>query len=233
MVNTPEGPTRPIVHAVYHPGGGRPLPTVVAIHGHGANGFDLLGLAPYLAEAAGDEGLLVICPQAEFVLQPGAPSFTWFETQPGGRPGQRTPEEFERVALDLAAFVETAVPSYGGDPERVVLLGFSQGGTLAYRLGLGAPSRYRGIATLSTWMPPEAEEHADRDGSASLPILIQHGTEDPLVDVERARDTLNRLVAMGIEPEYHEYPMAHEIRPSSLGDLTAWIGRVLRTPPRA
>ena len=36
----------PNVHTVYHPGTEGPLPTVIAIHGHGANGFDLLGLAP-------------------------------------------------------------------------------------------------------------------------------------------------------------------------------------------
>ncbi|MDA1010403.1 MAG: alpha/beta hydrolase-fold protein [Chloroflexi bacterium] len=214
------------VHAVYHSGDAGPLPTLVAIHGHGANGFDLLGLAPYLAGGR----LLILCPQAEFVLQPGALSYTWFDAQAGERPGQRSPEEFERVAGTLQAFVDVAVPRYGGDPQRTALLGFSQGGTLAYRLGLGAPGRYRGVAALSTWMPPEAEEQADRDAAVALPLLIQHGTEDQLVTVDRARDSRDRLVAMGLAPDYREYSMAHEIRPSSLGDLTQWLERVLNLP---
>ncbi|MDA0815254.1 MAG: alpha/beta hydrolase-fold protein, partial [Chloroflexi bacterium] len=165
----------PIVHTVYHPGAPGPLPTVVAIHGHGANGFDLLGLAPYL----GGGQVLVICPEAEFVLQPGAPSYTWFEVEPGGRPGQRSSEEFERVATKLTAFIESAVPSYGGDPLRTAILGFSQGGTLAYRLGLGDPDRYRGVAALSTWLPPEVDPLVDRAQPSNLRMIVQHGTEDP------------------------------------------------------
>src|SRR5690606_29517824 len=76
-------PATSIVHATYHPGTPGPLPTVVAIHGHGANSFDLLGLAPYLVGGRA----LVVCPQAEFELQAGALSYTWFEGMPGGRPG--------------------------------------------------------------------------------------------------------------------------------------------------
>ena len=54
--------------------------TLFAFHGHGAHGQDLLGLAPYLAGGR----IQVICPEAEFVLQPGALSYTWFERGPGG-----------------------------------------------------------------------------------------------------------------------------------------------------
>lgn len=214
-----------VVHTVYHPGtpGPDPLPTVVAIHGHGANGFDLLGLGPYLAAGR----VLVICPEAEFVLQPGLLSFTWFETAP---PQRRTEREFERVATALDEFLVEAVPRYGGDPRRTVLLGFSQGGTLAYRLGLAAPERYRGVAALSTWLPEEAEERADRKGIAAMPLLVQHGLDDPMIAVDRARDSRDRLHALGVPVDYREYPMAHEIRPDSMRDLSTWLECVLDLP---
>ncbi|MCA9856110.1 MAG: hypothetical protein KC458_02405 [Dehalococcoidia bacterium] len=213
----------PIVHTVYHPGAEGPLPTVVAIHGHGANGFDLLGLAPYLGQGR----VLTLCPEASYVLQPGLLSFTWFDTVP---PAQRSEREFERVAASLREFIDWAVPAYGGDPERVVVLGFSQGGSLAYRIGLGEPRRYRGVAALSTWMPSEAEAHADRENLEALRMFVQHGSDDPLVNVDRARDSRDRLVALGVEPIYHEYAMAHEIRPESLSDLNGWIEEVLDLP---
>lgn len=215
--------TPPIVHTVYHPGTEGPLPTVIAIHGHGANGFDLLGLSPYLAQGR----VLTLCPEASYVLQPGLLSFTWFDTIP---PQQRSEHEFERVAKSLVDFVDWAVPTYGGDPERVVVLGFSQGGSLAYRLGLGEPRRYRGVAALSTWMPEEAEAHADRDALDDLRLFVQHGSDDPLVSVDRARESRERLVALGVTPIYHEYAMAHEIRPESLSDLNAWLEEVLDLP---
>lgn len=214
-----------VTHTVFNPGtpATGPLPTVVAIHGHGANGFDLLGLGPYLAGGR----LLVICPEAEIVLQPGALSFTWFETAP---PARRTAKEFERVTTRLRDFIAEAVPRYGGDPERIVLLGFSQGGTLAYRLGLGEPGRYRGVAALSTWLPEEAEEHADREQVPTFPLLVQHGTNDPAIAIDRARDSRDRLLALGATPqhmEYVEYSMAHEIRPESMAHLSGWLERVL------
>lgn len=216
-----------LVHAVYHPGtpGPDPVPTVVAIHGHGANGFDLLSLGPYVAAGR----VLLLCPEAEFVLQPGLLSFTWFESAP---PQRRSEREFERVSGLLDEFITEAVPRYGGDPSRTVLLGFSQGGTLAYRLGLAAPERFRGVAALSTWLPEEAESHATRGQPlASLPLLVQHGTEDPLIAVDRARDSRDRLTGLGLTPDYREYPMAHEIRPESLRDLSEWLERVLDLPP--
>ncbi|MEX2373277.1 MAG: alpha/beta hydrolase-fold protein [Dehalococcoidia bacterium] len=216
-----------MVHTVYHPdtpASGGPLPTLVAIHGHGANAFDLLGLGPYIAGGR----VLLLCPEAEFVLQPGLLSFTWFESAP---PARRTEREFERVTAALRDFITEAVPRYGGDPDRTALAGFSQGGTLAYRLALGDPARFRGVAALSTWLPEEAEAHADREALAALPVLVQHGADDPMVDVTRARESRDRLHALGATPDYREYPMAHEIRPEALRDFSDWAGRVLGLPP--
>lgn len=212
------------VHALWRPrAASEAVPTLFAIHGHGAHAMDLLGLAPYLAGGQ----VQVICPEAEFVLQPGMPSYTWFERD---AEGNRPPEEFERVAASLASFIEDAVERYGADPSRTAILGFSQGGSLAYRLGLAQPSRFAGIAALSTWLPDEAIEAAsdDREALAALPVLVQHGTEDPLVRIERGRDSKERLEALGVRPEYHEYPMQHQIAAESLQDLSAWLERVLR-----
>ncbi|GMU40859.1 MAG: phospholipase [Chloroflexota bacterium] len=207
----------------YHPGTPGPLPTVVAIHGHGANGQDLLGLGPLLAGGR----LLVICPEAEFTLQPGMPSYTWFRRDDAG---QRTPEEFERVARLLHVFVDEAVTKAGGDPARVVLLGFSQGGSLAFRLGLAEPARWRGVAALSTWLPDEAVTAADPSALGSLPLLVQHGSTDPAIEVARARSSRDRLEEIGAKPDYREYSMGHQIGPESLTDLSRWLERVFALP---
>ena len=96
-----------VTHSVHHPGNITDntglLPTVVAIHGHGAHSQDLLGLAPFLANGR----LLMICPQAEFMLQPGLPSYTWFE--PTGTDLKRSPAEFERVAERVSDFIIEAL----------------------------------------------------------------------------------------------------------------------------
>jgi len=216
-------------HGVWHPGVEGPLPTIIAFHGHGAHGQDLMGLAPFL----GGGRSLLLFPEAQYLLQPGMLSYTWFNAT---RDLRRTPAEFERVVGLVLEFIEEALPRYGGDPERVALLGFSQGGSIAYRLGLGDPKRWRGVAALSTWLPEEAEATgvpAGPEALASLPILIQHGTQDPMIALDRARDSKTRLEAIGGRPDYREYPMAHQIGNESLRDLALWTQRVLDVTPDA
>ena len=214
-------------HGVWHPGGDGPLPTIIAFHGHGAHGQDLMGLAPFL----GGGRSLLLFPEAQYVLQPGTLSYTWFNTSGDLR---RPPEEFERVVGLLHEFIEVALPRYGGDPERVALLGFSQGGSIAYRLALAEPQRWRGLAALSTWLPEEAEaagHAADAAAVAALPMLIQHGVQDPMIALDRARDSKTRLEALGAKPDYREYPMGHQIGNESLRDLALWTQQVLDVTP--
>ena len=219
-----------VTHSIWHPGYSEEdndlLPTLIAIHGHGAHSQDLLGLAPYIANGR----LMMICPEAEFMLQPGMPSYTWFE--PAGPDLSRTPEEFERVTTRVSEFISEALSKYGGDPDRTVVLGFSQGGSLAYRLGLGEPDRFAGVAALSTWLPEEAENAADKSDSAlaALPVIVQHGKSDPAIAVERGQNSRDRLESLGVQPEYHEYEMEHQIGAASLVDLSTWCQRILDIP---
>lgn len=221
-----------LTHSVWNPGysedGDGLLPAVIAIHGHGAHSQDLLGLAPYLANGR----LLMICPEAEFMIQPGMPSYTWFE--PSGPDLSRTPEEFERVSTRVSDFISEALTKYGGDPARTVILGFSQGGSIAYRLGLGEPGRFAGIAALSTWLPDEAEAAAaaaDQTALVAQPLIVQHGTNDAAIAIDRAQHSRDRLQALSEHLEYHEYAMEHQIGAESLADLSAWCERVLGLPP--
>lgn len=216
-------------HGVWHPGGDGPRPTIVAFHGHGAHGQDLMGLSPFL----GGGRSLLLFPEAPFLLQPGMLSYTWFESSGDLR---RTPEEFERVTGLVSEFIDEALQKYGGDPDRVALLGFSQGGSIAYHLGLTQPSRWRGVAALSTWLPEEAEaagHSADADALAALPMLIQHGTQDPTIALDRARDSKTRIEGLGMKPDYREYPMGHQIGNESLRDLALWTQQVLDVTPDA
>jgi phospholipase/carboxylesterase len=118
----------------------------------------------------------------------------------------------------------------------VALLGFSQGGSIAFRLGLSEPQRWRGVAALSTWLPEEAEAAGRSAGHAAivaLPVLIQHGTQDPMIALDRARDSKTRLEALGVKPDYREYPMGHQIGNESLRDLARWTEQVLGVTPEA
>jgi phospholipase/carboxylesterase len=61
------------------------------------------------------------------------------------------------------------------------------------------------------------------------PIFVAHGTRDAVIGVDAARETVSFLEAEGYSPEYHEYPMGHEIAQRTINDAAEWIRRVL--PP--
>jgi phospholipase/carboxylesterase len=73
----------------------------------------------------------------------------------------------------------------------------------------------------------------ERGPAGTLPLLVQHGADDPMISVDRARESRERLNALGATPDYREYPMGHEIRPDSMRDLSQWLERVLEIPSLA
>ena len=77
---------------------------------------------------------------------------------------------------------------------------------------------------LSTWLPPAILDSAPNLAAAQqLPILVQHGSRDELVEVGRARQSVEALRPLRLAVTYREYEMGHEINGRSLTDLSAWI----------
>ena len=113
---------------------------------------------------------------------------------------------------------------------RIVLAGFSQGGAMALHTGLRHPERLGGIIALSCYLPlgdtlaVEASP-ANRD----VPIFMAHGTHDPLIPVSRARDSRDRLLALGYRVQWREYSMAHAVCAEEIADLSEWLRQVLGT----
>jgi phospholipase/carboxylesterase len=215
-----------LLHTAHVPAGDGPFPTILALHGWGANGHDLLGLAPYLHSGR----LLVLCPQGStsVPLGGGMAGYGWFPLVPGVPPN---PVEFAQASVGLREFLDQAVAAYPVDRKRLVVAGFSQGGVMAYDLALRQPERFRGLAALSSWLPePLAAALPAHDGRRDFPVLLQHGTEDSLVEIEKARQSRRLLEEMGTRLTYREYPMAHEIRPEGLRDLDSWLTEILVVP---
>jgi phospholipase/carboxylesterase len=209
-----------LVHAVHEPEGDGPFATLFALHGWGANALDLLGLAPALLGG----NLLVIAPEGPIRLPigEGAYGHGWFPISAGG-PLDRSAFEAGRKALD--EFLEQARQRYPVDAARQLVLGFSQGGVMAYDQALRHPDRYAGVVALSSWLPAElARSYLALPAHQLLPTLVQHGTNDELVPIERATETFRLLRELGVPVTFREYPMGHEISLESLRELDRWLG---------
>ncbi len=213
-----------LLHAIYEPAGDGPHPTVVALHGWGANAMDLLGLAPYLA----DGRFLVICPQGPVEVPTGGPpGYGWFPLTAGGPVDV---DAYARGVDALRTFVEAAQKRYPIDPRKIVVLGFSQGGVMAYSLALANPQRYAGLVALSSWLPETLAAQIPSADRGGLQTLVHHGSSDPMIQVERARESVEVLRRMGVPLAYREFGMGHEINGESLTDLVRWLEDKILSP---
>jgi phospholipase/carboxylesterase len=215
-----------LMHTAHVPAGDGPFSTIIALHGWGANAHDLMGLAPIL-----DAGRsLMLCPQGpvEFQAGPGVVGHGWFPLSSGGPPD---PAEFQAGVDAIAEFLDEALPKYPVDHRKTVLLGFSQGGVMAYDLALRNPGRYAGLVALSSWLPSGlAESIPTSPDLENLPTLVIHGTEDPMIPVDMARQSRDGLAKLNVPTTYREFGMGHEISQDALRELLTWLDEKVMHP---
>lgn len=212
-----------LFHVLQRPAGPGPHPTIFALHGWGANAHDLFGLSPHLLGGQA----LVICPQGPVEVPmggPGARGYGWFPISGGRAPD---PAAMVAASFQLRAFVDAAKQAYPVDPAEIYVLGFSQGGVMAYDLALGSPAEFKALVALSSWLPAElAARFRSTPAHAALPTLVIHGERDPMIPIARAHESRARLEALGITVAHGEYAMGHEINAQSLRDMAGWLAGV-------
>jgi phospholipase/carboxylesterase len=113
----------------------------------------------------------------------------------------------------------------GIPPARIVLAGFSQGGAIALATGLRRAQPLAGLVALSTYLPLATVSIAESTIAArTTPVFMAHGSFDPVVPETLGRSSRDALLALGVNVEWHSYPMAHQVCPHEVQALTAWLG---------
>jgi phospholipase/carboxylesterase len=212
-----------LIHAAFEPAGDGPHPTIVAFHGWGANALDLMGIAPYVAEGR----FAMLCPQGPMEVPIGPlRGYGWYPIMMGSPPDAATVQK----AVDEAdQFIAAALARYPIDRRKLVILGFSQGGSIVYNLGLRDPEKFAAMVAISSWFPEQLTAQAkNTDALQQLPTLVQHGRADDLIEIARARESVEALRALKVPLTYREYDCGHEITAEGLADLSRFlIDRVL------
>jgi len=216
-----------LIHCVYEPAGEGPHPTMLALHGWGANALDLLGLAPHIAGGR----FRLICPQGplQTPIGPGMIGYGWFPLRMGG---ETDVGAIITAREQLREFLDVCMERYDIDARKLVLLGFSQGGGMAYSLGLSQPERFVAMCVLSSWLREEMLAQFEvGEGVNALSTLVQHGARDELIELARAEHSIELLKKLEVPVDYKQYNMGHEINSQSLGDLSSWLESKVLTSP--
>lgn len=196
-------------------------PTLIFLHGRGADEEDLLGLAPSL-----DPDLFLISVRAPFPF-PASGGFTWYDV---GTMGTPEPETFASSYDRLTAFVGDCIRSYPVDRRRLFLFGFSMGTVMAFSLALTQPDQFRGIVANSGYIPEGTNLTFRWEELQYTDIFLAHGTHDPVIPITAARRAQELLSRSNAHVTYREYPMMHQISEESLTDIAAWMSPRLRPP---
>jgi phospholipase/carboxylesterase len=206
-----------------------PTTAVIWLHGLGADGYDFVDIVPALRLPASLAVRFVFphAPMRAVTINQGMVMRAWYdvrndagarrEDEPGVRASQR------QIEALIAREKTRGVPA-----GRLVLAGFSQGGAMALHTGLRHPDRLAGIMALSCFLPL-ADTLAAEAGAANrdVPILMAHGTQDPLIPLARARQAHQVLTGLGYPVEWHEYPIPHSVSEAEIRDIAAWLARCL------
>jgi phospholipase/carboxylesterase len=195
---------------------------LVLLHGRATSEDDLY---PLLDALDPNRRLVGVTPRAPLSLPPGG--YHWYVVPRVGYPDPKT--FFDAFAL-LSDWLDSLPEALGVPWDRTVLGGFSMGAVMSYSLGLGpARSAPAGICALSGFIPTVAGFDLELSGRDCYPVAIGHGTEDPIIGIEFARDARARLEASGCDVLYREAPIGHGVDPAFLPELAGWVQE--RTPP--
>jgi phospholipase/carboxylesterase len=203
--------------------------TVIWLHGLGANGHDFEPIVPELNLSArlGVRFIFPHAPSRPVTVNGGMVMPAWYDilsmTLEREVDVAQLNESAQQVRNIIASEVARGIPT-----ERIVLAGFSQGGAVAYHTALSSPMRLAGLMCLSTYIA-STDQLPHADAPRELPVLIQHGTADPVVPESLGQKGYQLMQTWGYEPEYQSFPMAHSLCAAQIQRLSLWLHRVLQS----
>jgi phospholipase/carboxylesterase len=156
----------------------------IFIHGFGANGQDLLSLAPYFQKKI--TNCHFITPDAPYKTDMHN-SFFWFPLH--NFAVEALAQEINKTLPILENFIDSCKEKYQVDNSKIILLGFSQGAALAIHYGIAAKSAYKAILSFSGGALAEIKESKKNNS----PICLIHGLEDSVLPAETSKNTANIL----------------------------------------
>lgn len=188
-----------------------PTASVIWLHGLGASGHDFEPVVPELGLPS-DAAVRFIFPHAPnlpVTVNGGMVMPAWYDIVAMDINRKVDKDQLVASSDAVAKLVDQEI-ACGVSSEHIVIAGFSQGGAVAYELGLSYPKRLAGIIALSTYFAT-AETVQVSEANRGIPIKVYHGTRDPVVPESLGRMSVEKLRELGFSPSYKTFPMEHSV----------------------
>lgn len=213
--------TRQLEYGRRPPLSGRAKSLVVFLHGYGADGADLLGLANSLGPHLPDT--VFVAPDAPEPCAGNPYGFQWFPVPwLDGSTEAQAASGLVAASVDLNAFLDARLVDEGLEAGAMALVGFSQGSMMSLHVAPRRPAALAGVVAFSGRLL--VPERLAQDAVVKPPILLIHGDQDQMVPFEDMGLAGDTLIRAGFETYGHVMTgTGHGISPDGLSVATAFL----------
>ena len=209
----------------------QPTHAVIWLHGLGANGDDFAPIVPELGlpKTLAVRFVFPHAPVMPVTINAGYVMPAWYDILSLEKNARRVDlAGIEQSRLQINALIERE-KARGIPANRIVIAGFSQGGAMAYSVGLTYPERLAGVMALSAYMPSIEWLATQRHSSnQQTPIFVAHGTQDPVVGLPMGQQAVEWLQAQQYPVQWHQYRMQHQVCLEEIQQIGRWLAQVLK-----
>lgn len=200
---------------------------VIWLHGLGADGNDFAPIVPDL-NMSDELPIRFIFPHAPSIpvtINGGALMPAWYDILEMNIERKINHQQLLNSAIEIEKLIRREMER-GISSERIILIGFSQGGAVAYQTALCFEKPLAGLLALSTYVASVDSIKASA-ANKKLPVHIQHGTQDPVVPELLGRQAYKSLQDMGYQVSYKNYLMQHNVCAEQVGDIRSILVELL------
>ncbi len=202
---------------------------VIWLHGLGASGHDFVPVVPHLKLDDRNNVRFVFphAPEIPVTCNAGYIMPAWYDILALTEIREINLEHLQQACGAIRQLIQQQLDQ-GIAADRIVLIGFSQGGAVAYHTALQYPQKLAGLIALSTYLPkPETLDKAALTANESIEIHIAHGDFDDVVTENAARTAFSWLQSEGYNVDWNHYPMGHEVCIQEIRQIGHWINGYL------
>ncbi len=199
--------------------------SVIWLHGLGADGYDFQPVIPEfkLPESHGIRFIFPHAPKRAITINDGMVMRAWYDVKHPDLMQEEDIDSINESAAILNKYIDQEIEE-GIPSEKIVIAGFSQGGTIALHAGLHCSLKLCGLLALSTYLPIADRFALKQDNvNSQTPIMMLHGKFDPVIPIHQGQSSRDMLQNAGYSVSWHEYPMQHALCSQEIDDISKWL----------